>query len=219
VAAQRGHLVRGGLYQGGRPAADVAVPGRGRVLSQHAAPAVGAAQPAGADAAQIPVRAHARLLLCEDDGFQRNDGEQDIAHVQRIHPEQTCLCTAVFDLCHGKAEKSHGTALHVQELRRLHLDCTIAEGEGKTIGSNFEFLPTFPELRELTFECLDCVSDSLTEAVLAMPKLEQLRFIQLQDRRSSDAVQLIAKATAQRPGLRVAFEGDQPEAAAPAASR
>ena len=52
-----------------------------------------------------------------------------------------------------------------------------------------------------------------------MPKLEQLRFIQLQDRRSSDAVQLVAKATALRPGLRIAFDGDQPEAAAPAASR
>jgi hypothetical protein len=107
----------------------------------------------------------------------------------------------------------------VQELRRLHLDCTTAEGEGKKIGSNFEFLPTFPELRELTLERLDGVTDSLVEAVLAMPKLAQLRFIQLQDRRSSDAVQLVAKAAAQRPGLRVAFDDDQPEAAAPAASR
>ena len=95
----------------------------------------------------------------------------------------------------------------------------MAEGERKKIGSDFEFLPTFPELRELTFERLDCVSNSLVEAVLAMPKLQQLRFIQLQDRRSSDTAQLTAKATAQRPGLRIALDGDQPEAAAPAASR
>jgi hypothetical protein len=95
-------------------------------------------------------------------------------------------------------------ALHVQELRVLHLNCTIAEGEGE-IGSDFEFLPTFPELRELTLERLDCVSDSLMEAVLAMPKLEQLRFIQLQDLQSSDAAQLAKKARAQRPGLRIAW--------------
>ena len=101
-------------------------------------------------------------------------------------------------------------------MRALHLDCTRAEEEKKEeeeeeeeqegIGSDFEFLPTFPELRELTLERLDCVSDSLVEAVLAMPKLGQLRLIQLQDRRSSDAVQLVAKAAAQRPGLRITFE-------------
>lgn len=114
--------------------------------------------------------------------------------------------------------RSCKAALHVQELRALHLNCTMAEGEGE-IGSDFEFLPTFPELRELTLEGLDCVSDSLVEAVLAMPKLEQLRFIQLQDPRFSDAAQLIAKATAQRPALRIAYGDHLPEAVATDPSR
>lgn len=51
--------------------------------------------------------------------------------------------------------RSCKAALHVQELRRLHLNCIIAEGEGE-IGSDFEFVPTSPELRELTLEGLDC---------------------------------------------------------------
>ena len=59
VTVQRGDLVRGGLHQGSQQAADVAVPGCGRLLGQHAAPAVGAEEPAGADAAQVPVQTDA----------------------------------------------------------------------------------------------------------------------------------------------------------------
>ena len=126
--------------------------------------------------------------------------------MQQIIPWHICPYSVGFTIvftAHLRHSASSITALHVQELRALHLDCTIAKG--KKIGSDFEFLPTFPELRELTLEGLDCVSDSLTEAVLAMPKLEQLRFIRLQDLNSSGPAQLAAKARAQRPGLRIAW--------------
>jgi hypothetical protein len=75
-------------------------------------------------------------------------------------------------------------------------------------------LLTLRELRFLTFEQLDGVSGDVMAAVLQVPKLEYLRFSDMQDWEwSATTIGLLcAKAAAQRPGLRITF--DQPETAA-----
>ena len=74
-----------------------------------------------------------------------------------------------------------------------------------TIGDDFTFLTSFRGLRGLTLYGLHGVNDALMAAVLHIPQLERLHIKRLQDWKWSAANigRLIARATAERPGLHI----------------
>jgi hypothetical protein len=112
--------------------------------------------------------------------------------------------------------------LTLQVLTALHLNFGGSVlGEPSWVEDERTFsnsLTTLRELRCLTFQYMDGLSGDVMAAVLLMPRLEHLRFIQFHGREwSATTIGLLsAKAAAQLPGLRITFEQrEQPKMPSP----